>query len=187
MRVHHSISAGKNSLHLSILFVALVVLFGTACKQKSAATSQTGAEAPTGTVADNTFPEAEVLTPDTFLFYKRTPCFGMCAIFSMTVYANGDTEYSGKNFTNLIGDYRTKLDKTTLQNILKKAEDIDYFRMADVYDNQGVTDLPSIYTAIKKDNKLKWVKNRYNGPRELKALYEYLDKVIAEAKWETVN
>jgi len=191
MKGQQLIFGRSKRLICSGLFLLLSALFGVACKQKSSTTepinNEVKVESTESSTSTHTVEPTKTLVPDTFLYYKRTPCFGMCAIFTMTVFSNGEVEYSGKNFTNLIGEYRTQLDKTILQNMTVTAEEIGYFRMLDSYDNEGVTDLPSIYTALKKDNKLKWVKNRYNGPKELKALYSNLDKVIAEAQWEAVK
>lgn len=188
MKGQFLISCRINPLLRAGLFVIMGVLAVVSCKQKNSTTVEQIPPIDKETSTTNVDTQSpETMLADTFLYYKRTPCFGMCPIFEMTILENGEVSYSGKNFTNLIGEYRTQLDKTTLQNIVAKAESIGYFRMSNVYDNEGVTDLPSIYVAIRKDTKLKWVKNRYNGPKELKVLYEYLDKVIEEAKWEAVK
>ncbi|MCC6599717.1 MAG: hypothetical protein IT223_03480 [Crocinitomicaceae bacterium] len=119
----------------------------------------------------------------TFAIYRRTPCFGMCPSFDLTIYKSGYAVYEGKNFVNRIGFYRTSFLITDLEKIKSTAERIHYFGLNDVYDNEHVTDLPSVTTGVWEDGKLKTVRARYHAPVELKALYEVLDTMMDKAQW----
>lgn len=121
-----------------------------------------------------------------FLQYSRTPCFGMCPVFELTVYQNGKAVYHGKNFTDRIGVYQSQWSETALQRIQFIADSIGYFGFDEKYDNDHVTDLPSIHTSILHGGQLKTVSNRYKGPRELHILYKALDKYIEESVWKPV-
>lgn len=133
---------------------------------------------------------AEVSTtpsnPVVVLFYERTPCFGMCPSFNLTVYSNGKATYEGKNFVDNIGFYQSQWDATALQNIMTAAEKINYFSLADRYDQQGVTDLPTVRTRLLKDGNLKEVANRYKGPKELQSLYQVIDDQIKLSQWKPI-
>ncbi|MFY7972371.1 MAG: DUF6438 domain-containing protein [Flavobacteriales bacterium] len=135
-------------------------------------------------------PVAEVSTtpsnPVVVLFYERTPCFGMCPSFNLTVYSNGKATYEGKNFVDHIGFYQSQWDATALQNIMTAAEKISYFSLADRYDQQGVTDLPTVRTRLLKDGNLKEVANRYKGPKELQSLYQVIDDQIKLSEWKPI-
>lgn len=135
-------------------------------------------------------PVAEVSTapsnPVVVLFYERTPCFGMCPSFNLTVYSNGKATYEGKNFVDHIGFYQSQWDATALQNIMTAAEKINYFSLADRYDQQGVTDLPTVRTRLLKDGNLKEVANRYKGPKELQSLYQVIDDQIKLSEWKPI-
>jgi hypothetical protein len=135
-------------------------------------------------------PVAEVSTapsnPVVVLFYERTPCFGMCPSFNLTVYSNGKATYEGKNFVDNIGFYQSQWDATALQNIMTAAEKINYFSLADRYDQQGVTDLPTVRTRLLKDGNLKEVANRYKGPKELQSLYQVIDDQIKLSEWKPI-
>ncbi|MEY3398991.1 MAG: hypothetical protein RL220_1585 [Bacteroidota bacterium] len=149
-----------------------------ACKQPQniAATEQVSQETTPAEPKDSTF-----------LVYKRTPCFGMCPYFDLTIYQSGYAIYEGKNFVDMIGFYHTKFDKTALQEMMATAERIGYFSLADSYDNPHVTDLPTVTTSVMKDGSLKTVEARYKYPKELEELYQIIDEKIDIQKWTPVK
>lgn len=117
--------------------------------------------------------------------YRRTACFGTCPIFDLTIYDNGRAIYNGKNFVDMIGIHYTTASQDEISRIVQIAEKIRFFEMDDEYDNKGITDLPSIYVSIAHDGKLKTVRNRVQGPKELVKLYEQLDEFITSRRWES--
>jgi hypothetical protein len=142
-------------------------------------------------VSDTVVEEVVEVVPDiqkdsTFLIYKRTPCFGMCPYFDLTIYQSGYCIYEGKNFVDMVGFYHTRVESSVLQKIMNTAESIKYFSLADSYDNPNVTDLPTTTTGIMKDNTLKQVAARYKSPKELQELYQVLDEMIEAARWTSM-
>jgi hypothetical protein len=124
----------------------------------------------------------EIVT-DTLLYYSRGACYGMCPIFELTVMKDGKAFYLGKNHVDRIGGFQAKIEYTDLAPVLQKANDIGYFELKGVYDNEGVQDLPNIVTAIANNGKLHRVRNRYKGPAALRMLYAELDTMIARQTW----
>ena len=168
-------------ISLSIILLVLIISFCSACHQKHAMAETTPVAAPTEAAV------AEVLAIpviDTFLVYNRGACFGMCPIFNLVIYTDGKAVYEGKNFVDRIGFYQATVDAAALQKITSTAESIGYFGLDAIYDDNGVTDLPSTLTGIRKDGKLKMVTNRYRGPKSLKTLYDELDALIAKQQWK---
>ncbi len=135
-------------------------------------------------VHTETLPEVEATHQDsTFAIYQRTPCFGMCPYFNLTIYESGYAVYEGKNFVDLIGFYHARFDKSSLQKIKETAESIQYFSLDEKYDNPNVTDLPTTTTGIMKEGVLKTVAARYKAPKALESVYQVLDELIEDAKW----
>jgi len=169
----------KNIL-IVVFAVCMAFISLSGCKDKKQVT-------PTAEVAPPMpDPPAAIITPaeaPVAIEYRRGACFGTCPIFNIKVYQDGRAIYEGKNFVDMIGFYYTNFDKKDMENILSIAESIHFFEMKDVYDNEGVTDLPSTYFSLAKDGNVKQVKNRYQGPKELKQLYEAMDQLIAKYKW----
>lgn len=161
-----------------LLWSAFVMIAFSACFRHGLKTVEPAApvvEAP-----------AAPVNPVVVLFYERTPCFGMCPSFNLTVYSNGKATYEGKNLVEHIGFYQSQWDAAALQNIMAAAEKINYFSLADKYDQQGVTDLPTVRTRLLKDGNLKEVANRYKGPKELQSLYQAIDDQIKLSDWQPI-
>ncbi len=134
-------------------------------------------------------PEAQAAVPpsnpaDSLLCrYERTPCFGRCPVFELTIYQSGYAVYQGKNFVDLIGFYHTTLSAASLQKISAVATEIGYFGFQEVYDNAYVTDLPTIYTELQISGERQRVMARYQAPEGLQRLYTALDEAIAQSTW----
>jgi len=118
-----------------------------------------------------------------FAIYQRTPCFGMCPSFNLTIYKSGYGVYEGKNFVNRIGFYHTSFLLTDLEKIERTAESIAYFSFDDVFDNPHVTDLPTVITGIWKNGEMKIITARYQQPKELNILYQVFEDLIDNAIW----
>lgn len=162
----------------SLLLLASVLF---ACKEKKAS----AAEIPAKPIQ----PAAEVEKPkelvdSIFLTYQRTPCFGMCPVFNLTILKSGQAIYEGKNFTDRIGFYQSKIDETALQRIMFVADSIGYFSLEENYDNDKVTDLPTTTTSLLKNGSLRKVANRYKAPKSLQVLYKELDAMIESVEWK---
>jgi (2Fe-2S) ferredoxin len=176
---------------ISILATFSVLL--TSCKKNKGITASTVEQAeaiPTAppsppAVADVPVPPVPPSAPQEesiVIEYRRTPCFGTCPIFNFKVYESGRALYEGKNFVDMIGVYYTNVTPDQVQKIMRVAEQIKFFQMQDAYDG-AVTDLPSVHVSLKKNGEIKTVKNRYQGPKELKVLYEELDGLIKSLNW----
>ena len=95
--------------------------------------------------------------------------------------------YLGKNHVDRIGRFQAIIDYSDMAPVLQKANEIGYFELNGVYDNEGIQDLPNIITAIANNGKLHRVRNRYKGPAALRMLYIELDTLIAKQTWTPVT
>lgn len=172
---------------ISIYALLLIVVVSCGKKEKQAAAIQTKEVEARALAVKDSIEKSKASERDTFLFYQRGACFGMCPIFDLVIYTDGQAIYEGKNFVDMIGFYQTKLDPAVLQKILNRANSIGYFGLEEKYDNDYVTDLPTTVTGILYEGKLKLVHNRYKGPAVLKTLYDEIDKIITEQKWQPTS
>lgn len=161
------------SLRLLSFLIVSIALFG--CKEKRNAAEGTQA-ATSAAVGQN---EADSL----LFFYKRTPCFGTCRTFELSIYSSGYAVFEGKQNVELIGKYHSTFSKAALQRIEKVVNEIEYFRFNDSYDFDGVQDLPSVHTTVNLGGKKKSVHDRYQGPPALDRLYEALDEEVKSNNW----
>lgn len=118
---------------------------------------------------------------------QRTACFGRCPIYTLTVYMSGFAIYNGIEWVDQKGKFYTLGDKEKIRKLLKKAEEIGFFEMEDKYDSEYVTDLPSAIVTLRKDDVVKQVVNRYEGPEILIELEMYFDKLYENTEWKAYS
>jgi hypothetical protein len=166
---------------MRIAFIVSVILVLFSCKKKESATATT----TTPPAQENTTAVAPpAATQDSLLYeYKRGACFGTCPIFNLKIYQSGYAVYEGRNHVQMIGTYHSTINATTLLKLAKVVDEIKYFSLKDEYDFEGIQDIPAVYSTVVRDGVKKTIKNRYQGPPELNALYDALDEAVANSKW----
>lgn len=127
------------------------------------------------------------LPQGTFAQIRRTSCFGRCPTFTLTVLYSGVVEYKGERNVDKIGLYRSKVDQKVLNDLLKKAEEANFFYLDYVYDNKKVTDLPSTITSVKKKYEMKTIISRIGEPNALRAFNKYFEQQFENLDWEKVE
>ncbi len=108
---------------------------------------------------------------------ERTPCYGTCPIYKMEVFSDGSAFFHGERFVDKIGDFQFTVSKKTIDYILKRAEEIGFFEMEDIYTG-NITDLPKTITFIKSEKGEKKIIDYYNAPKILKEFESLVDGCI---------
>ncbi|MAY83297.1 MAG: hypothetical protein CMP59_04110 [Flavobacteriales bacterium] len=180
---------------MRILAILLIVL-SFACKNKKEATAKEEV------VQERTYPvkedveeqvEAKVVKktidfPDNAIArIQRTPCFGRCPIYTITVYNDGTVIYNAEKFVEYEGKFKAQADEQKIQMLMSKAEEIGFFKLQSNYDNENVTDLPSTITTLRRDDEVKQIINRYEGPEELSLFEKYFDELFLKMKWSEMQ
>ncbi len=114
---------------------------------------------------------------------QRTACFGRCPIYTLTVYEDGTVLYQAEKWVEKEGTFQGKADPEWFKKLLAKAEEVGYFNMKNKYDSEGVTDLPSVITTLRRDDELKQIVNRYQGPEALADFEKYFDSLYLKLNW----
>ncbi len=165
---------------IRITFLALIfTLVASSCGSRKEAQSAANSEGKE--VIQEDLPEHPLV------HYVRTPCFGTCPSFDLVVFSTGRVTYDGKNFVDNIGMYTGEWTSEQIGSIFAIAAEINYFDLQDSYDNKLIMDLPSVSTELWDGAVMKPVRDRYQGPDELKKLYEVLDNLIANTKWKAAS
>jgi hypothetical protein len=155
-----------------ILIASLTVLLS--CKQ-----SETTSEAPTTTISEKINNEVIPVKEALFLSMERTPCFGKCPNYKITIMNTGKVTYEGIQFTDKIGLYSKQLSSKQLSQIQKRMEDINLFEMNSKYDS-NITDIPAVALfIIYKANKKK-IYDRYGGPKDLREFEKLIDSIVID-------
>ncbi len=168
-------------------FLALAAL---ACNNsRRTATAEPAPETEAATQA--TAPQSDQLggparADSLFLYLERTPCFGPCKAYRITVYRSGHATYDGRLNMEKEGPHTTRIEKEILAECLAKAREHGFFGLKDTYDAE-VTDLPSTVVRIVADGKDKRVLGRVGQPEAFKRLVADLEALLLPLPWKPVT
>lgn len=125
-------------------------------------------------------------TDSLFFSLERTPCFGKCPAYTVTIYRSGFAEYTGRSNAPRQGRHTGRVDQAVLESLLEQAEAIGYFGLADSYDGP-VTDLPSTITRIVSGDRDKRIVARHKTPPALKSFAQQADSLLKDVVWTPVD
>lgn len=173
---------------LIFLFPTLLVVTLVSCKSAKTVSEEKSTEANHETEAvsqADTESDTTVENSSKREFYasiERSPCFGKCPTYKMTIYTDGFVEYEGINSVDMIGKFTTTIGEKTLDAFRSQAIAIGFMEMEDKYDGM-VTDLPSATTAIVVDGVKKQVYRRFDYPKRILTFEKYFDDLLTTQKW----
>ena len=127
---------------------------------------------------------------DTKIVLERTACYGTCPIYTVTIDANGNTEFVGQDFVAVKGRQEKTIPVDNVASILAEVEKAKFFELNGRYDYQDWTDSPSAFIAITADGRTKRIEHYYGcksaNEQELKALTDLakkIDEAAGTAEW----
>ena len=142
----------------------------------------------------------ETLPKDSVITLERTPCFGMCDSYKLTISANGDVEFvpkrHGADHKPGTGTrFKDRISLDMVKQLVAEFEKINHFSLCDRYDissdklcPRASTDHPSAITSITIDGKSKEV-HHYHGCEgnpildKLTALEDKNDQIAVRPEW----
>lgn len=144
------------------LILGLVLLLG--CKSQNKISSDHGPNTPAFT-------------------YEKTPCFGTCPVYKLTVNISGEARLVATSNLELKGNYKcADCDDLMMTKVVEKANEIEFWKLQDKYD-PGVTDLPSTITSFFIRDSAKSVVNVMEGPEKLKELEQLIEDLYLKRNW----
>jgi hypothetical protein len=122
---------------------------------------------------------------------QRTACFGVCPVYSVSIYPDGLVEFHGERFVAAVGEYSHSVNPANFDRLAQFAREIDFFSFAAEYrvrveaDNSitAVSDLPSRITTVETETERKSVLNYFAGPQELEDFENLIDQLTDSARW----
>ena len=113
-----------------------------------------------------------------FITMERTPCFGKCPSYKITIFNTGNVVYEGLQFAEKQGKFSKKLDKNELSELKEQLELLNIFALKDTYDSK-ITDIPSCILLINYKEKKKKILDRDGAPpEELKKFEKLIDALV---------
>ncbi len=160
-------------IRIPVLLGLLAVVFLLSCKgTKQAAHSGE----PVSTDPDSLFAAIE-----------RTPCFGRCPTYVISIYKSGYVVYEGRQFVENIGFFYTFISKKQLDGISAMADKTGFAGMKDAYHDPNIVDVPSTFTTCRVNGKLKRIDNTFGEPPQgLLDFESFLDNMFTGTKWTRI-
>jgi hypothetical protein len=128
--------------------------------------------------------------PISTIVLERTPCFGTCPVYKLTVHRSGKVEFEGKDHVREKGTRAGRISAEDFVRLVMKIEEIDFFSLQDRYDGKNqdgsgvtVTDLPTRKITVTKGDRTKSVENYFRGPPALKELEDLIDELAKSQAW----
>ena len=163
------------------------VLFACNNERKSAETAAEAIEPPPVTAEglSNTFGGS---TPADSLFFslERTPCFGTCKAYRVSVYRSGYATYDGRGNVEKLGQHTGFVTEGMMKLLLARTEEAGFFDMQDKYD-ADVTDIPSTIMRMAANGRDKKVIGRVGQPAAFKALAAFAEEQLLGVRWKAVQ
>ncbi|MCH2229576.1 MAG: DUF6438 domain-containing protein [Crocinitomicaceae bacterium] len=166
-----------------ISLIAITFIFASCANTQKAAESSSIKETIQNDQVEFSEENAKLSEDNIFATMKRGYCYGTCPVFELKIYNNGTVTLHAIANLELEGLFSAKLSKEEMAAFAQKAKDIKYMDMEDVYDNAGISDLPSTTTSIVLNGVKKQVVKRYGYPIELKAFEKLFDALIESENW----
>lgn len=118
-----------------------------------------------------------------FASIYRSPCYGTCPNYSLSIYNSGYAVYEGKRNAPMSGVFVTQFTNSEMKQLLTIAEKINYNELENEYDNKNVTDLPSTTTSLVMNGVRKEVRCRINCPATLTTFQNAFEPFIKDKVW----
>jgi hypothetical protein len=115
--------------------------------------------------------------------FKATSCFGSCPVFELKLTSNGTLTYTGKHFTNFIGQKKLQLSSEKVRELFGLIAYTNVKKLKDHY-SINVTDNPSgILTVFFENGTVKEIYDYgRSGTYNLEVIYDKLMKISDSIK-----
>ena len=122
---------------------------------------------------------------------ERTPCFGKCPVYRLTLRGDGTVVFEGKANTDSTGRFVGRVSPANVAALLRFANEIAYFSFADTYAmGQGcapyIADMPHVITSIALPARTKRVDADHGCaavPPRLSELESKIDQTAESWRW----
>jgi len=117
---------------------------------------------------------------------ERTACFGVCPVYTLTIYGDGRIVYEGMRNVRIEGTITTTISEDKIKQLITEFQKIDYFSLKDSYEERNATDMPSAFTSLTFDGKTKTVRHYhgdFSAPKKLTELENKIDQIGYSDQW----
>jgi hypothetical protein len=117
---------------------------------------------------------------------ERTPCFGMCPDYKVTLRQDGTVTYNGRQYVRVTGEHTWQVDPAAVRALAAEMDQAGYFDLQDEYVAR-MTDNPTTFTSLTIGARTKKVRDYVAGPPKLKDIEKRIDEVAGVKKYVFVD
>lgn len=166
------VDSSARGLPVARVMIALVIGCGGAPKPP----------APIGNTAPGGAPAAH----EVMVTLERTACYGVCPIYTLTVYRDGAVEWNGEDFVKVKGPATGQISADDVARLDELFATNHYFDLKDAYTSYDMTDHPSARTSYHGDGRAKAI-DHYHGdtsaPPVLTTIEDGIDAIVHTEQW----
>ena len=135
-------------------------------------------------------PDAAASTP--VISLERTPCFGSCPVYRVTITRGGVVRFVGTRFVAHPGADSAQIESAAVDSLLAELARGGFYEFDEQYVSGApacglyATDLPSAITSVDDGSRSKQVKHDRgcsDAPQALAALENRIDEVAGTSRW----
>jgi hypothetical protein len=139
-------------------------------------------------------PKPGELPANTAITLHRDACEKRCAVYDVTIRANGSVTYEGRHYVRKTGHAEARIDPSQVRALVNKFNDAGFFSLNAEYDSRGGQDCESVRSdgpravvSIRTGDEFKTVMHDHKcvGPvtATLSELEDSIDKAAGVARW----
>ncbi|HJR15264.1 MAG TPA: DUF6438 domain-containing protein [Gemmatimonadales bacterium] len=122
----------------------------------------------------------------------RSPCYGGCPVYSLSVTADGLVSYEGSAGVRHRGSATARMPAARVSALLAELEAAGYFGFANRYRpsepvcGRYVPDAPTVITSARLGTRIKRIEHDYGcgaAPMALRVLESRIDVVLGSGRW----
>lgn len=123
----------------------------------------------------------EIRTTEKLLSYERTPCFGRCPTYEVTVLKDGKAYFVGKNYVPYLDTAVFQLPERTLYQVKAILQHPDYLKIIIEEPEEYVTDIPGLNFQDFEHDRTYELDQVI--PEAIQVIADKIDKVLEEKKF----
>ena len=162
---------------LTLVGISLIALLAFSCKSKQKAITQQAQQ-----VVQKDLTAAQIRELPKVLDYSKSPCYGTCPHFTMSVYEGGWTIFEGKQHTAKEGTSIIQLSAEQLAMLKQQCQTADLWSLEKSYGDR-IMDLPTTTVHFFDDKGDKTVQWKMRHPEQLKTLDSQLMELVIAKGW----
>jgi hypothetical protein len=116
---------------------------------------------------------------------SKSPCFGKCPVYTVTVFQNGSMQLTAKENMTLKGKYTLQMSQPELNSFKAKLKSLNLLTLRNEY-REPIADAPATHIVYSEGDSTKKIFTNFLFPDSLQNFTEQLDKMVQAGRWTQV-